>query len=216
MQIKDIIDIISALAKVRKLFWSEDDFKFAFATQVQIKFGAKADIRLEKRYDRGGKSSYTDVVVKMGGKTYPIELKYKTAKGRYADYDNEIIELRNHAAVDLGCYAYVKDIERLEYLAENDPTFERGFAIILTNDAKYYVNTDRVSVYDAFKIFEGREVGGCLDWNTEHYREGSFPAWMISHPGLSLSGVYPMHWRDYSEPGAEPIFRYQVAEVNKH
>ena len=62
MQLNDIIDIISALVKVRKLFWSEDDFKFAFATQLQFKFGNKADVRLEKRYDRDGKSSYTDTM----------------------------------------------------------------------------------------------------------------------------------------------------------
>lgn len=42
MQIGDIIQIIVALSKVRKLFWSEDDFKFAFATQVQLKFGKAA------------------------------------------------------------------------------------------------------------------------------------------------------------------------------
>lgn len=42
MQIGDKIQIIVALSKVRKLFWSEDDFKFAFATQVQLKFGKTA------------------------------------------------------------------------------------------------------------------------------------------------------------------------------
>ena len=42
MQLKDIIDIITNLSKVRRLFWSEDDFKFAFATQVQLKFGKTA------------------------------------------------------------------------------------------------------------------------------------------------------------------------------
>ena len=216
MQLNDIIDIISALVKVRKLFWSEDDFKFAFATQLQFKFGNKADVRLEKRYDRDGKSSYTDIVVKIGKKTFPIELKYKTAKGKYADHDGEIIELRNHAAVDLGCYAYLKDIERLEYLSKNDPTFGRGFAIILTNDAKYYADTKRESMYDAFKICEGREIGGCLNWNCAHYGEGYVPSWMESHPDFSLSDTYTMHWSDYSESGTEPMFRYQVAVIERH
>ena len=35
MQLSDILDVLKALAKIRRLFWSEDDFKFAFATQLQ-------------------------------------------------------------------------------------------------------------------------------------------------------------------------------------
>ena len=62
MQLGDIIQIIDALLKVRRLFWSEDDFKFAFASQIQLKFGQAADIRLEKRYkDDRKKNSYTDI-----------------------------------------------------------------------------------------------------------------------------------------------------------
>ena len=76
MLIGDIIQIIVALSKVRRLFWSEDDFKFAFATQIRLKFGNAAEIRLEKRYKgENGKNSYTDIVVRMGGRNFPIELK---------------------------------------------------------------------------------------------------------------------------------------------
>ncbi len=121
MLIGDIIQIIVALSKVRRLFWSEDDFKFAFATQIQLKFGNAAEVRLEKRYKgENGKNSYTDIVVRMGGRNFPIELKYKTAEGSYADLNNEAVGLMTHSAVDLGCYAYLKDINRLEYLAKTD------------------------------------------------------------------------------------------------
>lgn len=223
MQLKDIIDIICILAKVRKLFWSEDDFKFAFATQVQLKFGKAAEIRLEKRYnDDRNKNSYTDIVVRMNGRNFPIELKYKTAKGSYADVNNEVIELLTHSAVDLGCYAYLKDIERLEYLAKKDTDFERGFAIILTNESLYYRNTAKPSVYDSFKIYEGRKVSGHLDWDLSRYPKGKIPSWVKTHPALVLNNQYVMKWADYGgllvsneDPPSSVQFRYLISVIEK-
>lgn len=229
MQLKDIIDIICDLAKVRKLFWSEDDFKFAFATQVQLKFGKAAEIRLEKRYnDDRNKNSYTDIVVRMNGKNYPIELKYKTVKGSYMDTisksntKGEVVELMTHSAVDLGCYAYLKDIERLEYLAKKDTDFERGFAIILTNESLYYRNTAKPSVYDSFKIYEGRKVSGYLDWDLSRYPKGKIPSWVKTHPALVLNNQYVMKWADYGgllvsneDPSSSVQFRYLISVIEK-
>ncbi len=223
MNLVDIIDVLTALSKVRKLFWSEDDFKFEFATMLKVMFGEKVQIRLEKRYERDKKSSYTDIVVKMGGQSFPIELKYKTVANRYADYDGDVIQLKTHGAVDLGCYAYLKDVERLEYLSMTDDTFERGFAIILTNEHKYYENTDRESVYDAFKIHDGREVpASVLDWDCSGYDPTKLPTWFKSHPAFSLKKSYKMEWRDYGskiqsiENGDEHAqFKYQIAVIDK-
>lgn len=223
MQLGDIIQIIVALLKVRRLFWSEDDFKFAFATQVQLKFGNAADVRLEKRYKgENGTNSYTDIVVRMGRRNFPIELKYKTVKGSYADFGNEVVELMTHSAVDLGCYAYLKDINRLEYLAKNDPDFERGFAIILTNEPLYYRDTGRSSVYDAFKIYDGKTVSGMLDWDRLNYDLEKLPSWLKSHPAFGLAGSYDMNWRNYGsvlqslDDSADCTqFKYQIAVVEK-
>lgn len=223
MQIGDIIQIIVALSKVRKLFWSEDDFKFAFATQVQLKFGKAAEVRLEKRYKgEKDKNSYTDIVVRLNGKNFPIELKYKTVKGSYADFGNEVVELMTHSAVDLGCYAYLKDINRLEYLAKNDPDFERGFAIILTNEPLYFKDTGRRSVYEAFKIYDGKVVTECLDWDRSNYDLEKLPSWLKSHPAFELTGSYEMNWRDYGSELQSPDdpadciqFKYQITVVEK-
>lgn len=229
MQLKDIIDIICTLAKVRKLFWSEDDFKFAFATEIQLKFGKLAEVRLEKRYkDDRGKNSYTDIVVRMNGKNYPIELKYKTVKGSYMDTisksntKGEVVELMTHSAVDLGCYAYLKDIERLEYLANTDDDFERGFAIILTSESLYYRNTDKPSVYDSFKIYEDRKVSGHLDWDLSRYPKGKIPSWVKTHPALVLNNQYVMKWADYGgllvsneDPSSSVQFRYLISVIEK-
>ena len=221
MQLKDVIDILKVLSGIRKLFWSEDDFKFAFATQVQAKFGNLAEVRLEKRYERDDKSAYTDIVVKMGEKTFPIELKYKTTKGRYADANAEVIGLLTHSAVDLGCYSYLKDIERIEYLAQHDSDFERGFAIMLTNESGYYKDTRRASVYDAFKIYEGKQIFGTLDWDRKRYN-GNEPSWVKSHDGFALKNSYRMHWMDYGselppadELSAPALFKYQIAVIEK-
>ena len=108
-------------------------------------------------------------MVRLNGKNFPIELKYKTVKGSYADFGNEVVELMTHSAVDLGGYAYLKDINRLEYLAKNDPEFERGFAIILTKEPLYFKDTGRRSVYEAFKIYDGKVVTECLDWDRSNY-----------------------------------------------
>lgn len=223
MQIGDIIQIIVSLSKVRKLFWSEDDFKFAFATQVQLKFGKAAEVRLEKRYKgEKDKNSYTDIVVRLNGKNFPIELKYKTVKGSYADFGNEVVELMTHSAVDLGCYAYLKDINRLEYLAKNDPDFERGFAIILTNEPLYFKDTGRRSVYEAFKIYDGKVVTECLDWDRSNYDLEKLPSWLKSHPAFELTGSYEMNWRDYGselqsldDPAYCIQFKYQITVVEK-
>ena len=223
MQIGDKIQIIVALSKVRKLFWSEDDFKFAFATQVQLKFGKAAEVRLEKRYKgEKDKNSYTDIVVRLNGKNFPIELKYKTVKGSYADFGNEVVELMTHSAVDLGCYAYLKDINRLEYLAKNDPDFERGFAIILTNEPLYFKDTGRRSVYEAFKIYDGKVVTECLDWDRSNYDLEKLPSWLKSHPAFELTGSYEMNWRDYGselqsldDPADCIQFKYQITVVEK-
>ena len=223
MLIGDIIQIIVALSKVRRLFWSEDDFKFAFASQIQLKFGNAAEIRLEKRYKgENGKNSYTDIVVRMGGRNFPIELKYKTAEGSYADLNNEAVGLMTHSAVDLGCYAYLKDINRLEYLAKTDSDFERGFAIILTNEPLYYRDTGRSSVYDAFKIYDGKTVSGMLDWDRSNYDIEKLPSWLKSHPAFELTGSYDMSWRNYGsvlqsldDPADCTQFKYQIAVVGK-
>lgn len=220
MNISDITSIFDSLRKSRWLFWSEDDFKFAFALELKAMF-PKANVRLEKRYSNAGNNCYTDIVAVMDRKSYPIELKYKTTEGIYADVSGEHIDLRTHSAVDLGCYSYLKDIERLEFLANVDTSFERGFAIILTNESLYYRNTGRTSVYNDFKIYEGRYVTGQLNWGVSRYN-GNIPSWAGSHPSITLNGLYKMEWKNYGgvlnpASGNYPStqFKYQVAVINK-
>lgn len=115
--------------------------------------------------------TYTDIVVKDGGKVVFIELKYKTARADITDKSKITHYLAEQGATDLGRFLYLLDINRLEVLVGDDDRYlneqnirvnysnmfrnkqnverkilkrkyededRRGFAIILTNDEKYW------------------------------------------------------------------------------
>lgn len=209
MKLTDIIEIFGVLAKLRKAFWSEADFQFALAWEIKMKF-PKAEIRMEKRVSFDV-NAYTDIYVKIDGKSYPIELKYKTAKGAYVDSDSSIIQLKQQSAVDLGAYGFLYDIHRIEALAETDKSFERGFVIMLTNDSAYYASSGRNSMYDEFKIYQGQDKTGKLDWKREAYKDKEEPDWLKSYPAIHLIGRYQMNWQPYDEVGD---FKYNVVQIN--
>lgn len=148
---------INALA-TKKIFWSEVDFQLALAWEIKQTL-PEADICLERRYmNDSGEPMYIDVCVTYQGRLYPIELKYKTKQVEIPDADNQLISLKAHGACDLGRYGFLKDIARIENLSKKE-NFERGFAIILTNDPLYYTANQRKSVDIEFKIHEGKTVG---------------------------------------------------------
>ena len=115
--------------------------------------------------------TYTDIVVKDGGKVVFIELKYKTARADITDKFNIVHYFAEQGATDLARFFYLLDINRLEVLVGDDDRYlneqnirvnysnmfrvkqnvereilkrkyanedRRGFAIILTNDEKYW------------------------------------------------------------------------------
>ena len=204
MTTQDLQQIIAILAKRRKAFWSEADFQFELAQEIKTMFPA-AQIRLERPFPNSvGKRNYIDIVVELNGELFPIELKYKTKEATITDFSGESILLQNHSATDFGCYDYLKDIYRLEVL-KSIANHQRGFAIMLTNDPAYHNNTQRVSAYDGFKIYEGATRGGLLNWGltTKGLQfvcngRGSF----------SLSGTYKMQLNTYNN-----TFRYLINEI---
>ncbi len=77
--------VLNDLASKRPVFWSEADFQFAFAWELQNEL-PQASIRLERRFDADDNTPmYIDIWVEYEGKVYPIELKYKTS-----NYSDEI------------------------------------------------------------------------------------------------------------------------------
>lgn len=191
---QDLQNCITNLAKRRKAFWSEADFQFELAWEIKQTIPT-ANVKLERPFlTSTNKTEHIDIVVESKGKLYPIELKYKTKRAMIQDVNNETISLKNHSATDFGCYDYLKDVSRLEGL-KSAKIVIRGYAIMLTNDPAYYSNTQRLSAYDNFKIYDGVTLSGHLTWGLT--TKGK-PFAYDSRIPFSLNGTYTMKWTVYN------------------
>lgn len=95
---------------------------------------------------------------------------------------------------------------------------KRGFAIFLTNDARYweyprFLKNPRYRKPNdcGFRIHDGHEVGGCLEWHKPS------PEWRPTNreESIRLRGTYGLKWSDYSccGTGDGDRFRYLLVEV---
>ena len=107
----DIKKIIEKLKAKRKVFSSEADFQLALAWTIKEIYSNSVDVRMEYCPDFDP-NMHIDIVVFVGNKWIPIELKYKTTsvKGGIKD-NNEIFHLKTHSAKPQNCYKYLRDIE---------------------------------------------------------------------------------------------------------
>lgn len=136
-------------------------------------------------------------------KSIAIELKYRTRKplnqddAREGDLiikDGETFALRDQAAQDVSRYDFVKDIKRLERVADEKPP-ALGFAVFLTNDPSYWKPSKKPDPFDAeFRIPEDEVIKGTREWDerasegTKKYREDP----------IQLAGCYRCKWRKFS------------------
>lgn len=237
-----IENVLLALAKERKVFWSEADFQFAFAWKLKEMFEdsnpqSTINVRLERRVDALKKrddekksgDAYIDIWVEIDKMVYPIELKYKTIKciitdGTDGTDGTEEYKLKQHGASDIGCYLYLKDVKRIEELSKSlGDKFGKGFAIMLTNDHLYWdspnTSTD-TTIFRDFRIYEERKIvaGATLDWGTP---SDNRPAWQKRLEPFNLNHDYTINWGDYSnfnmegEANGENFpFKYTIIEIN--
>lgn len=115
--------ILKELAKVRPVFHSEDDFKFALAWKIEELY-PRSDIRLEYpiRFSKNTESigsMYVDLLVTLGGMQFPIELKYKTRtkyrkKTLELEFSGETFHLAGHGAENENRYRFWRDVWRIE------------------------------------------------------------------------------------------------------
>jgi hypothetical protein len=208
-QMIDIEKIMKNLAKNRPIFHSEADFQHAFAWEIQSMY-PKSKIRLEYPYASNKGRIYLDLWVKDEPIYYAIELKY-IKKNLNVTTDDEEYQLTSNDALDLARYDYVKDISRLEQVANHfDNTV--GIVIMLTNEPALWKPPLREDVNDIqFRIHEGRDLEGRLDWGPKTglgTRKGREP--------LSLQGKYPLNWKSYSNVETKNgEFRYLLVNVQK-
>ena len=195
-----IIQSLKDLASKRPFFWSEADFQFAFSEVLRIHL-PNAKIRLERPFPISDEKYYhVDIWVEDDGKVYPIELKYKTKKCSVT-VEDEIIQVTEQSAIDLGRYDYVADIKRIEDIRDKDPLFGEGYAIILTNDASYYTDPEEtINTMDSeFRIHEGAKLSGELRWRcTSKAKKVDENGNRDSRKAITLSDSYTMNWNLYS------------------
>ena len=202
----EILKIIDKLKSKRKVFYSESDFQFALAWEIQTYY-PNAYIRLEYPLNK----EYMDIRVELDNKIYPIELKYKTKSLTVEDND-ETYCLKNQGAQDIGRYDYLKDVQRIEqFLKEKD--YECGYAILLTNDKLYWSENKRENNIDAqFCLNDGVEKTGKLKWS-EKTGEGTKKG---RENGIILKGKYKINWNEYSNFGKKnDEFKYCLNVIKK-
>lgn len=158
---KDFLtEILKKFGESGKVFLNEAQFQFELAWKLNEICLANKMIKCkvyleyqtmhrsnEANVDDGNiKRFFTDILLLDNEGNYvPIELKYKT-KG----YEDENLNLAQHGANDLGRFDYLWDLKRIQYLKNKPEKYERdkkllkfvnGFAIMLTNDEKYWEYT---------------------------------------------------------------------------
>lgn len=189
----DINLIIEKLKEKRPIFVSEADFQFTMAWVIQ-KLYPNALIRLEYCPADFDTSMHIDILVIVNGRWIPIELKYKT-KRCIKEFNKEKFILKNHGAIDCGCYDYLKDIARIEKVKSNTSLFEEGYAIMLTNDMSYVSSTKDTAFYKNFSLENDSIKTGAIKW-LDGVGVGTTKG---RTEDILLSGNYQLCWQDYSK-----------------
>jgi hypothetical protein len=211
MAVNDILNLehaMTELARIRPVFHSEADFKFALAIHLHSLY-PELKIGLETPQSQG---IALDMLITepSSGDRFAIELKYKTAlwSGEVA---GEEFRLKNHGADDIGGYDIIKDVARIESLV-GDGSANSGAVIVLTNEPLYWrVRQENSKITNAheFRVHEGLTLLGVRSWgpNTGGSSKGR-------ESPISLSRAYPITWQDYSEiGGSRGSFRQLIFKV---
>ncbi|MBE6816414.1 MAG: hypothetical protein E7520_01770 [Ruminococcaceae bacterium] len=188
----NIDTIMNRLKERRRVFVSEADFQLEFAWVIKELY-PNYDIRLEycPAFDR---RMHIDILVITDRGWIPIELKYKT-KGCTIIDNAETFVLANHSAKDVNCYAYLKDIQRIEQIREKAKTFAEGYAVMLTNELSYLKPPQKQDcVYTQFSIHNGAEKIETLRWGAN----ASAGTTRGHESPITFSDRYVMNWKPYS------------------
>jgi hypothetical protein len=209
LNLKEMMD---QLASERQVFHSEADFQHALAWKVHEQHPG-ARIRLEVPSGRFDKRERIDILVRLGGLSYAVELKYKKQKLECLS-GGERYALLKDGAHDIGRYDFIKDVARLErYVSSVEDTV--GCAVLLTNDDLYWKESVRGINSAAFFLHEGREFasGVTLTW---HERTGDGTK-RGRTDAFTLRSNYTINWKDYASiPDLRyATFRYVALDVRR-
>lgn len=199
----DIERVINALRKQREVFTSEADFQLEMGWKIKELY-PEAVVRMEycPEFDA---NMHIDIMVFMGGKQIPIELKYKTKKCELIS-NGESYRLKNHSAKNQTCYRYLKDIQRIETVKKSSDRFEKGYTVFLTNDKSYIGKCSPNCGYHEFSLGDGEEKHGLMQWSST-MSEGTKKG---CEDSILLEGVYPISWKLYSRIKDENIGTFYI------
>ena len=211
----DMEKIIEKLQGKRQIFCSEADFQLEMAWVIKEMY-RDAEVRLEYVPTFDDKM-HIDILVFINNEWIPIELKYKTKKSKKAKMTDQITKesfnLKNQEAKNIGCYLYLKDIERIERIKEAvKNNFKEGYAVFLTNDETYRNRPRKINCdYKDFSLEDERiiERGEPPKWASAKKNKG------IEDP-IILKGIYKMEWNEFSKVDKERsdgTFYYLVTKI---
>lgn len=202
----DIHRVMAGLAEERPIFHSEADFQFALAQQIAT-MNRDCEIRLEKPFRRDDKTRYLDIWLPVSRTA--MELKYCT-RNLSVERDGEAYALKNQAAHDLRRYDFIADIVRIESLVSQGCASAPGYAIFLTNDHLYWQPGRSGTIDAAFRLHEGRVLGGALTWA----KQASSATTKGRDEPFELRRSYELRWKPYSPLENEHgEFRYLAVKV---
>ena len=207
-------ELLRELAGLRPYFVSERDLQVSLAMLILKRF---PELRVLPEYcPAGDPSMHIDLMLfTPEGGQIPVELKYRTRRCTLPAPEGAYT-LKEQSARDLGCYLYMKDLERLEHLAAcAGDRFLQGFALMITNDRGYreLPKTSGPCSYRQFSMKQDSVRTGTMRWG-ETAGPGTRKG---NEKEIRLKGVYPMTWQDYSTvldcQGEQIRFRYQLQTV---
>jgi len=198
----DVSEILKELSIKRPLFHNEKDFQFEFSLLMQ-QLGFK--IRLETSVCKeNGKRKYIDLVAfdEEKQECYLFEFKYKTIDKKIT-IDGEMYDLFNHGARDLGSYAFLKDVERIEKLI-NKTIFgykvKEGYAIFLTNDFGYTRGFKQNSLCYNYGLEEGKlfKSNNTIKFLIPNDKEKEDTC-VFKLDEIKFKNEYEVKWEEYSK-----------------
>lgn len=187
----DIFSVMERLKSRKPIFVSEADFQLEMAWTIKE---LHPDIKVYMEYcPEFDQKMHIDILLITNKGWIPIELKYKT-KGCKIKIDNETYILANHSAKDVNCYLYLKDIQRIERIQEQAPSFIEGYTVMLTNEPAYLNMPSKENcVYSDFSLHEGAIKSGTMKWS-EKTGVGTKKG---NESPITLKGEYTVHWQQY-------------------
>ena len=199
---------LAALAARRPVFHSEADFQLALAWTLR-ELRPDIEVRLEYPVPLEGSRGAIDIWLREGGGATAIELKYWT-RDAHLLVDGEHFRLKDQGAQPLNRYDFWKDVERTEQLVRGGHAVG-GYVLAITNARGYWNGGGGGTIDEKFRIHEGSEVHGDLEWSGEPAL-GTITG---REAPIALRGGYTARWAHYSQPDIGPggAFRCLLLDV---